>query len=218
MRFAVIGMGSFGSNVAHTLFELGHEVLAVDNDTAKVDSVKDFVSHAVHMDAASKENLQALQMEDLDVVVVSLGPQMEPSILAVLYLHEMGAKRIIAKALTEDHGKILDSVGATEVIYPEKDMAVRTAQRLSSPNVLECLPLLSGISIQEIAPPDKFIGKSLRQLDLRNKYGIQVIAVKEIIPEKTTLVPAADFIIKDSDILIIMGEEKALARINSRKT
>ncbi|OGD10321.1 MAG: potassium transporter TrkA [Candidatus Aminicenantes bacterium RBG_13_62_12] len=215
MRFAVLGMGSFGLNVARTLFEQGHEVLAVDKDKDKVESVKDFVSHAVHMDAAYKENLEALQVEDVDVVVVSLGPEMEPSILAVLYLHEMGAARIIAKALSEDHGKILDSVGATEVIYPEKDMAVRTAQRLTSPNVLECLPLLSGLSIQEIAPPDKFIGKSLRQLDLRNKYGIQVIAVKEIIPEKTTLVPPADFVIKDSDILIILGEEKALARINS---
>lgn len=215
MRFAVLGMGSFGSNVARTLFEQGHEVMAVDRDKDMVEAVKDFVTHAVQMDAADRENLQALQVEDVDVAVVSLGPKMEPSILAVLYLHEMGARRIIAKALTEDHGKILESVGATEVIYPEKDMAVRTAQRLTSPNVLECHPLLSGLSIQEIAPPNKFIGKSLSQLDLRNKYGIQVIAVKEIIPEKTTLIPSADFVIKDSDILIVLGEEKALDRLSS---
>jgi trk system potassium uptake protein TrkA len=215
MKFAVIGLGSFGYNVAKTLYEKKNEVLAVDVDKEKIEEVKDFVSHAVNMDAADKENLQALGIQDMDVVIVSLGPEMEASILTVLYLHEIDAQRIVAKALTEDHAKILDAVGATEVIYPEKDMAVKTALKLSCPNILEYLPLTSGIGIQEIAPPEKFIGKSLRDLDLRNKYGIQVLAIKEIIPEKTTFVPLAGFVIKDSDILVIMGEEKALAKINS---
>jgi len=215
MKFAVIGLGSFGSNVAKTLYEKGNEVLAVDNDKEKIKEVKTFVSRAVTMDSAGKENLQALDIQDMDVVVVSLGPKMEASILTVLYLREAGAKRIVAKALTEDHAKILVAVGATEVIYPEKDMAVKTALRLSCPNVLEYLPLISGFGIQEIAPPEKFIGKSLRDLDLRNKYGIQVIAIKEIIPEKITYIPKADFVIKDSDVLVIMGEEKQLEKINS---
>ncbi|MFP4081784.1 MAG: potassium channel family protein [Candidatus Aminicenantes bacterium] len=218
MKFAVIGMGSFGSNVAKTLYEKGNEVLAVDVDKEKIEEVKNFVSHAVSMNAADKENLQALEIQEMDVVVVSLGPEMEAPILTVLYLHEIGAKRIIAKALTEDHAKVLEAVGATEVIYPEKDMAVRTALRLNNPNVLEYLPLVSGFQIQEIAPPEKFIGKSLRKLDLRNKYGIQVIAIKELIPEKITFIPKADFVIKDSDILVIMGEEKAMAKINAVKS
>jgi len=216
MKFAVIGLGSFGSNIAKTLYEKGNEVLAVDDDKEKIDEVKNFVSHAVHMDAADKENLQALGIKDMDVVVVSLGPEMEASILTVLYLHEMGTKRIVAKALTEDHAKILESVGATETIYPEKDMAIKTALRLSCPNVLEYLPLISGFGIQEIAPPEKFIGKNLRELDLRNKYGIQVIAIKELIPEKTTFVPKADFVLKDSDILVIMGKDKQLEKINAQ--
>jgi trk system potassium uptake protein TrkA len=127
----------------------------------------------------------------------------------------MGTKRIVAKALTEDHAKILESVGATETIYPEKDMAIKTALKLSCPNVLEYLPLISGFGIQEIAPPEKFIGKNLRELDLRNKYGIQVIAIKELIPEKTTFVPKADFVLKDSDILVIMGKDKQLEKINA---
>ena len=214
MKFAVIGLGSFGSNVAKTLYEKGNEVLAVDADKHKIEEVKTFVSHAVNMDSADKENLQALGIQDMDVVIVSLGPEMEASILTVLYLHEIGAKRVIAKALTEDHAKILESVGATEVIYPEKDMAIKTAMKLSCPNVLEYLPLISGFGIQEIAPPEKFIGKSLKELDLRNKYGIQVIAIKELIPEKTTFIPKADFVLKDSDILVIMGEEKQLEKIN----
>jgi trk system potassium uptake protein TrkA len=215
MKFAVIGLGSFGSNVAKTLYERKNEVLAVDASKEKIEEVKTFVSHAVNMDAADKENLEALGIKEMDVVVVSLGPEMEASILTVLYLHEIGAKRIVAKALTEDHAKILEAVGATEVIYPEKDMAIRTALKLSCPNILEYLPLTSGVGIQEIAPPEKFIGKSLRELDLRNKYGIQIIAIKELIPEKTSFVPRADFVIKDSDILIIMGEEKKLQKINS---
>ncbi|MCK4263299.1 MAG: TrkA family potassium uptake protein [Candidatus Aminicenantes bacterium] len=214
MKFAVIGLGSFGINVAKTLYEKKNEVLAVDQDKEKIDEVKTFVSHAVHMDAADRENLLALGVQEMDVVVVSLGPEMEASILTVLYLHEIGAKRIVAMALTDDHAKILESVGATDVIYPEKDMAVKTGLKLSCPNVLEYLPLISGFGIQEIAPPEKFIGKSLKDLDLRNKYGIQVIAIKELIPEKTTFVPKSDFVIKDSDILIIMGEEKQLEKLN----
>ena len=214
MKFAVIGLGSFGSNVAKTLYAKKHEVLAVDMDKEKIEELKTRVTHAVHMDAAVKENLRALDMQEMDVVVVSLGPDMEASILTVLYLHELNAKHIVAKALTEDHGKILDAVGATEVIYPEKDMAIKTALRLSNPNILEYLPLLAGVDIQEIAPPERFIGKSLKDLDLRNKYGVQVIAVKEIIPEGTTFIPDADFVIKDSDILILMGEQTKLDKIN----
>ncbi len=216
MKFSVIGLGSFGSNVAKTLYEMGHEVVAIDEEKSRIDAVKDSTTHAVQMNAADKENLQALGIKDMDVVVVSLGPDMESSILTTLYLKEMGVDRIIAKALTEDHAKILNAVGATEVIYPEKDMAIKTAMRLSNPNILEYLPLISGLRVQEIAAPEKFIGKSLKELDLRNRYDIQVMAIKGIIPEKTTFMPKADFVIKDSDILIILGEEEQLKKLDSK--
>jgi len=216
MKFAVIGLGSFGYNVAKTLYEKGNEVLAIDMDKEKIDKIKAFTSHAIRMDSASKENLRALGIHEMDVVVVCLGPEMEASILTVLFLKEIGARRIVAKALTEDHAKILEATGATEVIYPEKDMAIKTALKLNSPNILEYLPLTSGIIIQEIAPPKKFISKSLRELDLRNKYGIQIIAIKELIPEKAVFVPRADFVIKDSDILIMIGEEDQLAKVNKK--
>ncbi len=215
IKFAVIGLGSFGSNVTKTLYEHGHEVLAIDKDKAKVEAAKSFSSHAVLMDSADMENLVGVGIREMDVVVVSLGPEMEASILTVLHLHELGLRRIVAKALTEDHAKILEAVGATEVIYPEKDMAIRTALRLTSPNIMECLPLMSGVSIQEIAPPDKFIGKSLKELDLRNKYGIQVIAIRELVPERTVYVPKADFVLKDSDVLIVMGDEKKLEKLTA---
>lgn len=216
MKFSVIGLGSFGSNVAKTLYEMGHEVVAIDEEKSKVDDMKDAATHAVQMNAADKENLQAVGITDMDVVVVSLGPDMESSVLTTLYLKEMAVRRIVAKALTEDHAKILEAVGATEVIYPEKDMAIKTAMRLSNPNILEYLPLISGLTVQEIAAPEKFIGKSLKELDLRNKYDIQVMAIKGIIPEKTTFMPKADFVIKDSDILIILGEEKQLKKLDAK--
>jgi trk system potassium uptake protein TrkA len=215
IKFAIIGLGSFGFNVAKTLYERGYEVSAIDRDREKIETAKSFSSHAILMDSADKENLAAVGIKDMDVVVVSLGPEMEASILTVLHLHELGIQRIVAKALTEDHAKILNAVGATEVIYPEKDMAIRTALKLTSPNILECLPLMSGVSIQEIAPPEKFIGKSLKDLDLRNKYGVQVIAVRELVPERTVYVPKADFVIKDSDVLIVMGDEKKLGKLTS---
>jgi trk system potassium uptake protein TrkA len=215
VKFAVIGLGSFGSNVAKTLYEKGQEVVAVDISMDKVESMKAGATRAVHMDSTDKENLEALGINEMDVVIVSLGPEMEASILTVLYLHELGVKRIVAKALTEDHAKILDSVGATDVIYPEKDMAIRTALKLSSPNVLEYLPLTPEYGIQEIAAPGKFIGKSLKELDLINRFGIQIIAIKEIIPDRMVFIPKADFVIKDSDILVIIGEEKKLSKINS---
>lgn len=215
MKFAVIGLGSFGSNVAKILYKRGHEVVAIDKDKDRIEEAKSFSSQAVLTDASVKENLEALGITDMDVVVVSLGSAMGASILAVLHLHELGLKRIVAKASTEDHGKILDAVGATEVINPEKDMAVRTALKLTSPHILEYLPLLSGVSIEEVAPPERFIGKSLRDLGLRNKYGIQVIAVRELIPERTIYVPPADFVIKDSDVLIVMGDEKMLEKVTA---
>ncbi len=214
MKFAVIGLGSFGGHVAKTLYQKGHEVLAVDSNKDRIEAMKNAVTHSVHMEAAVKENLEALGLGDMDVVVVSLGPKMEASILTVLYLHELHVRRIVAKALSEDHAKILDAVGATEVIFPEKDMAVKTALRLSNPNILEYLPLEAGFGIQEIAPPQKFIGKSLRELDLSRKYGVLVIAVRELVPGKTTLAPSADFVIKDSDILVITGKEPHLTRIS----
>lgn len=213
MKFAIIGLGSFGSYLARTLYEKGHEVLVIDKDKDKVEEAKDFSTQAVWMDSADKESLQALGVQDMDVVVVSLGPEMESSILTVLYLHELGVNRIMAKALSADHGKILEAIGATEVIYPERDMAIRVAQKLSSRNVLEYLPLAENISIQEIVPPEAFIGKKLKDLDLTNKYRVQVIAVRQLVPEKVIFIPGADFVIKDSDVLVVMGEENNIAEL-----
>ena len=213
MKFAIIGLGSFGSYLARTLYDKGHEVMVIDKNKDRVEEAKDFSTQAVWMDSADKESLKALGVQDMDVVVVSLGPEMEPSILTVLYLHKHGVSRIMAKALSGDHGKILEAIGATDVIYPERDMAIRLAQKLSSRNVLEYLPLAENISIQEIVPPESFIGKKLKDLNLTNRYHVQVIAIKQLVPEKLIFIPGADFVIKDSDVLVVMGEEDNIAEL-----
>jgi trk/ktr system potassium uptake protein len=216
MKIAVIGLGSFGIQIAKTLADSGHDVTAIDVDRARIDEAKSSVPFAIVMNAADKESLKAMGMQDMDIVVVSIGPAMEPSILTVHYLNQLGVRRIVAKALSEDHAQILEAVGATEVIYPERDMAIKTAHRLIYPNVLEYVEVTAGVHIQELAAPSSFIGQSLRDLDLINRFGVQVLAVREIVPERLSYIPKADFVVKESDILIVLGEESKLNKLNAR--
>jgi trk system potassium uptake protein TrkA len=216
MKVAVIGLGSFGSQIARTLADNGHEVTAIDVDRTRIDEAKASVPFAVCMNATDKESLKAMGMQDMDIVVVSIGPAMEPSILAVHYLSQLGVRRIVAKALSEDHAQILEAVGADEVVYPERDMATKMARRLVYPNVLEYVEVMAGVHIQEIAAPEDFIGLTLRELDLINRFGVQVLAVREIVPERLAYIPKADFVVKESDILIVMGEEGKLTKLHAR--
>lgn len=216
-RFVVIGLGMFGFYVAKTLYEKGHEVTAIDKNKEIVQKIKEFSTQAVVADATDKDTLTALGVQDVDVAVIGLGTSLDASVLVTLYLKEMGVKEIVAKAITEDHGKILRTIGATEIIFPEKDIAIKVSRSVSSPNLLDYLPLAEGYSIVEIAPPSSFIGKSIRNLQLRNRYTVQIIAVKELIPERINFIPSPDFIIKDSDSLIIMGRNEDLEKIEKEK-
>jgi trk system potassium uptake protein TrkA len=212
-RFAVIGLGKFGFHVAKELFNEGNEVIAIDRDPDLVQEIDPFCTEAIVLDASEKEKLRALGLDEMDAVIVSIGSDISRSVLLTLHLQEIGVKKVLAKAVDEDHAKVLKKVGATEVIHPERAMAVKVAQGLSRPNVLDFIPLSEDFQLLQIAPPQSFIGKSLKELDLRAKYSIHVIAVKEIIPDNTVLVPSADFVIKDSDILIILGRKTDVRRI-----
>jgi len=215
--FAIIGLSSFGHYLAKYLSEKGHQVMAIDKDEDRIEKVKAFVDRAVIADANEKETLAGLGLAELDVVIVSLGDQIDASILVTLYMRELRVKKIIAKAITEDHGKILDIIGATQVIFPERDEAFRLAQTIETDYVLDSITLSEGISIIEIAPPKVLIGKRLGQLDLRNRYGVLVLIVKELVPEKVVLIPTADHMIKDSDILVILGNDEDLTKIKKLK-
>lgn len=214
-RFTIIGLGNFGFHVAKTLFEEGNEVIAIDSDRNRVQRIEPFCTEAIVMDATDKARLKALGLDVMDSVVVSTGTKISVSILICLHLQEIGAKQIMVKAVDEDHAKILKKVGASEIIQPEKDMAVRVARALSTPNILDFISLAEDYNIFQIDPPGEFIGKSLRELDLRAKYNIHIIAIKETVPENFVIVPPADFIIKDSDLLIMLGKSQDIKRIKT---
>jgi trk system potassium uptake protein len=216
-KFAIIGMSSFGFYLSKFLSEKRFKVLAIDKDEAMVEKIKPFVAKAVIADACEKETLESLGVKDFDVVVVSLGSHIDASILVTLYLKELGVDEIIAKAVTEDHGKILDRIGATQVIFPEKDMAKRVARIIASANILDVIPLSPGISILEFAPPMEFLGKTIGDLTIRQRFGIQIIIIKEVIPENVVIIPTPEHIIKDSDILVGVGKDEAFEKLLNLK-
>ena len=216
-HFAVIGLGNFGFYAARALFEDRNEVVAIDTDKSRVQAVDPYSTEAVVLDATDKEALKSLGLENMDGVIVSTGTKISTSILICLHLHEIGARKILAKALDDDHGKILKRVGATEIIHPERDMALRISRGLSRPNMLDFIPLAEEYDLIQAGPPSEFIGKSLEELNLRAKYNVHIIAIKELVPENFVLVPPASFVIKDSDILIILGKSEDILKIKVLK-
>ncbi len=216
-RFAVIGLGNFGFHAAKALYEDGNEVIAIDTDRAKVQAIDPHSTEAIVLDAIDKEALKTLGLEAMDGVIVSTGTKISTSILICLYLQEIGVKKILAKALDEDHAKILKRVGATEIIHPERDMAMRISRSLSRPNILDFIPLSDDFDLIQAGPPREFIGKTLRELNLRARYNVHIIAIKELVPENFILVPPASFVIKDSDILIILGKSEDIKKIKALK-
>ncbi len=211
-RFCVIGLGNFGYHVASTLYAEGHEVIAVDLDREKVQRIKDHCSYAILGDAASKEFLRGQGIDEMQAVVVSTGERSHLSTLITLYLKELKVPRIVVKALDEDHGRILEKVGATDVIYPEKDMAIKAARNLTTPNILEYIPIAENFSITEVAPPKHMVGRSLVELDLRRKYNVTVIGIKDVLTDQFIALPPASQVIKDSDILVMIGKSEDIDR------
>jgi trk system potassium uptake protein len=214
-KFAVIGLGNFGFHAAKALYEDGNEVLAVDTDKGRVQEIDAYCTEAVVLDATDKDALKALGLEQMDGVIVSTGTKISISILICLFLHEIGIKKILVKALDQDHAKILKRVGASEIIHPERDMAVRISRGLSRPNVLDFIPLADEFDLIQVGPPREFIGKTLKDLNLRAKYNVHIIAIKELVPENFILVPPANFVIKDSDVLIMLGKSEDIRKIKA---
>ena len=205
-NFAVIGMGSFGHYTARFLSERGMAVLGVDLNEPQVQQIKPYIEKAVIADATNKEVLEQLGIQDMDGVIVSVGDKIDVSILITLYLKELKVQNIIVKAITEDHGKILHIIGASEVIFPERDVAAKLAEQLANPNVLDTLRLGPDYSIVQFAPPESFMHKSLRELDIRQRYNVQVLAIKELVPENLIVVPPSSYTIKDSDTMLVVGK------------
>lgn len=209
-QIAVIGLGRFGFHVAQVLAAAGHEVLAIDQSQEPVQRAKDLVTRAVAMDARDKERLEALGIAGFDVVVVSLGERIDTSTLVALHLKELGVPKIVTKAGSEDHAKLLSLIGVHEIVFPEREAAERLAHRLDSTNLLDYIPLGESHSIEEIAPTDAMLGCTLAQLKLRNRFDVQVLGVRDALSGRVTLGPGADFRVKESDALVILGRNDDL--------
>ncbi|MBU1196760.1 MAG: TrkA family potassium uptake protein [Proteobacteria bacterium] len=214
-QFLVIGLGNFGYHLAIRLYEKGHDVLALDKNSDLVQNIKDHVTQAIVADATDPKTISSLDLKDIDSAIVSIGSNLSNSILAVLNLQESGIRHIVAKAINDPHMRILEKLGVQEISFPEKDIAISTAERLHNPNLIDFLPFMEGYGIIELTVPDRFIGKSLREINLTNRYGVQIVAIKEMVPEKLHFIPKADFVLKNSDILILFGSDKGLGKMKT---
>ncbi|MBB3114725.1 trk system potassium uptake protein TrkA [Paenibacillus phyllosphaerae] len=210
-QFAVIGMGRFGSSVAGALTNLGFEVLAIDKSEQKIQEISDQVTHAVSADTTDEDALRAIGVRNFDVVVVAIGADIQASILTTLILKDLGVPRLIVKAQNELHGKVLNKIGADKVIFPERDMGLRVAHHLISPNILDYIELSSDYSIVEMKAPTQAVGRNLKQLDVRAKYKCNVLAIKT--GTKMNISPYAEDIIHEDDILVIVGKNEDLASL-----
>jgi trk system potassium uptake protein TrkA len=212
-KFVVIGLGNFGYYLARSLFEEGKDVIGVDRNKDRVQRLHEFCSYGMVGDATDKSILESIGIEKQDTVLVSLGGNISASVLVTLYLKDLDIQNIYVKIISEDHGRALEKIGAREVIFPERDLARKMAKGLTSPNVLDYLPLTEEYDIVEIAPPKEFIGKSLAELRLRSKYHLNILAVKGLVPESITMNPGGAFTVKDSDILIALGKPDDIEKI-----
>ncbi len=205
-RIAVIGLSSFGLHLARTLNELGCEVLAVDQDEAAVGRVADEVSKAVIADATDKEVLQELGVIESDAVVLSLGEHLEASVITAMHLKELGAKHVVAKALSEDHVRVLKLLGVDDVVFPERDSGVRLAYTLGHASIVRYMDLGSDFAVAEIVPPAGLLGKTLAELDFRARYRCQVLALKTSAPGGITRLPDAGTRLSDEHVMVVMGK------------
>jgi len=223
-QFAVIGLGRFGSSIARALSEKNFEVLAIDRDEERVKELEGIVSQAIVMDVTDEKGLKELGIVDFDTAIVSIGENIEDSILVTLILKELGVKQVVVKAHNELHSKILQKVGADRIVFPEREMGERLAESLASPKIFDFIELSSEYGIIEMVAPKKFNDKTLSQLKLREKFSISVIAIKRKVPytkpdgspdfkEEIIIGPGGADELTPGDILVLLGRYKDLEKI-----
>ena len=206
--YIVIGLGRFGAEAAVQLTTLGCEVLAMDIRSELVQQVSQDVTHAVVADAQDKEVLKALGAKDFECAIVAIGDDLAASVLATMNLKELGIPYIVCKAHDETHRRVLEKLGADRVVIPEKENAARLAKSLSSPNVLDYIELSEDYGIVEVPAPKSWQDKTLKELNVRAKLGVNILAVRR--DKKINVSPAADFQIRGGDIVVMLGDSAAL--------
>jgi trk system potassium uptake protein len=210
-RIAVIGLGLFGSSLARRLVR-DCEVLVIDLDQGIINDIADEVHMALRADARDFDNLAAVINDEFDEVVVCIGEQLEASILCVLHLHKLGVRSIHAKAINEDHGRILRTMGVHNVIFPETESAERLARLIANPNLVDFVELSSEVAVMEVSPPRSFLGRTLLDLNLRQRFLVTVIASKDV-DGKTTVIPTMDTVVTEGMTLVVLGRPDAVAAL-----
>jgi len=215
MQALIIGAGNFGMTIATEMAAKKCEVVVIDNHAHKLDDIKDQVAQVIVGDATDKD-LLAKFARNMDIVIVSLGEIIDASVLITHHLKELGVKRIIAKAASQDHGKILKIIGAHQVVFPERDEAIRLVQSLVAPDVLEVVRLSDDFNFVEVAVPKEFVSKSIQELDLRKKYGFQILAIKNPLTDTTKVMPPPDYKFQANDVMIILGDTSEMEELGKK--
>ena len=211
-QFIVVGLGRFGSAIAETLCEAGEEVLGVDRRMDVVEEMRERITQCVQMDAMDRDALETLDIPSFERAFVTMGSDIRASGTITLLLKELGAKSVIAKAQDEFHGRMLEKLGADKVLFPERDMGKRIAHNLVSGNIIDYLELSPDFSMAEIRPRADWIGKSIKELSLRSRMGINVVAIRN--GETLNAMPAPDDVLHEKDVLLVVASEDTLSRLD----
>ena len=214
-RFVIVGLGNFGASVAETLYGLGHDVAALDRDPDRVDMMARMVSRAAVGDGTDVQTLRRIGTEDADAAVISTGDHITASALTALLLRDLGLEEIYVKVVSHDHARLIEKIGVTETIFPEHDSGIRLGKRISSRSLLNYVQLGAGFSVQEMAVPNSWVGRSLRELALPREHGISVVAVHDVLMDRIQPIPDPDGPLKESDTLFVAGTDENLTRAAS---
>ncbi len=212
-RFIVIGLGNFGTSVAETLYAAGHEVVAIDPAESKVDRIAPRVTRAAVGDGRDLQILERAGAKGADAGVVSTGDDITASILATLALRDLGVDDVYVKVISREHARVMERVGVTETIFPERESAVALGTRMSGTALLNYVRLGPGFSIQEMALPNAWKNKTLRELNLRRDFGVSVVAVHDVLTDKIIVAVDPDEVLKESDALLVAGSDDSLAKV-----
>lgn len=212
-RFIIVGLGNFGAGVAETLHRGGHDVVALDTNESAVDRIAQFVGRAAVGDGKDARILERIGAADADAAVVSTGDDITASVLTTLSLRDLGLREIYVKVISKDHARVMEKIGVTETVFPERESAIRLGHRIANQSLLNYIQLGPDFSIQEMAVPDQWVGRSLRQLELPRRFRISVIAVHDVLTDDIRPVPDPDAPLKESDTLLLAGQNAALAKV-----
>ncbi len=214
-RFVVVGLGNFGASVAETLHSAGHDVAALDRNADRVDLMARKVTRAAVGDGTDQRTLKRIGTEDAEAAVISTGDDITASAMTALVMRDFGIDEIYVKVVSYEHARLIEKIGVAETIFPERESGIRLGKRIARRTLLNYVELGSGFSVQEMAVPESWVGRTLRELELPRAHGIQVVAIHDVLLDQIQAIPDADALLKDSDTLLIAGLDANLVKAST---